>query len=93
MKWEIQNDHIVVELFGRIQENQYMAFGLSGSQGRPEMKNADVVVAFWDANERKYRAEDYFISHLSQCDGKQGVCPDIRIGGKNDVTVSKYFVK
>lgn len=90
MKWEIQNDHIVVELFGRIKENQYMAFGLSGTEGRPEMINADVVVAFYDAHERKFRAEDYFISHKSQCDGKQGVCPDIRIGGKNDVTVSKY---
>lgn len=70
-----------------------MAFGLSGSQGRPDMKNADVVVAFWDEREDKYYAEDYFISDKSQCDGKQGVCPDIRIGGKNDVTVSKYLNK
>lgn len=33
--------------------------------------------------------EDYYISALSQCDGKQGVCPDERIGGKNDAILRK----
>lgn len=47
---------------------------------------ADVVVAFYDKVSRVFRAEDYYLSHLSQCDGKQGVCPDERIGGRNDVT-------
>lgn len=27
------------------------------------------------------------MSDKSQCDGKQGVCPDERIGGRNDVTL------
>lgn len=27
------------------------------------------------------------MSHTSQCDGKNGVCPDERIGGRNDVTL------
>lgn len=51
---------------------------------------ADIVVAFYDKISRVFRAEDYYLSHLSQCDGKQGVCPDERIGGRNDVTVSMY---
>lgn len=27
------------------------------------------------------------MSHTAQCDGKLGVCPDERIGGRNDVTL------
>lgn len=53
---------------------------------------ADVVVAFYDKVSRVFRAEDYYLSHLSQCDGKQGVCPDERIGGRNDVTVGAYRI-
>ncbi|CAD7083693.1 unnamed protein product [Hermetia illucens] len=87
VKWEIQGEFLFVELFGRIKEDQYMAFGLSGAQGRPEMIGADVVVAFYDTTKRVFMAEDYYISHLAQCDGKQGVCPDERIGGKNDIIV------
>ncbi|XP_055306953.1 protein Skeletor, isoforms B/C isoform X1 [Sitodiplosis mosellana] len=87
VKWEIQGDYVQIELIGRIREDQYMAFGLSGTNGRPQMVGADVVVAFYDKVSRVFRAEDYYLSHLSQCDGKQGVCPDERIGGRNDVTV------
>lgn len=66
-----------------------MAFGLSGFNGRPQMVNGDIVVAFYDKNQLRFRVEDYYISHLSQCDGKQGVCPDERIGGKNDAILSE----
>lgn len=56
---------------------------------RIQQVGADVVVAFYDKVSRVFRAEDYYLSHLSQCDGKQGVCPDERIGGRNDVEVSE----
>ncbi|CRL05403.1 CLUMA_CG018002, isoform B [Clunio marinus] len=84
VQWEIQKDYVVIELYGRIAEDQYMAFGLSGANGRSQMVNGDIVVAFYDRTELRFRVEDYYMSHLSQCDGKQGVCPDERIGGKND---------
>jgi DOMON domain len=90
VQWEIQKDSVVIELYGRIREDQYMAFGLSGANGRSQMVNGDVVVAFYDVNQLRFRVEDYYISHLSQCDGKQGVCPDERIGGKNDAVLSKH---
>lgn len=90
MQWEIQKDYLVVELYGRISENQYMAFGLSGSNGRTQMQNGDVVVAFYDRTQLRFRVEDYYMSHLAQCDGKQGVCPDERIGGKNDAVFRKF---
>lgn len=86
MKWEIQGDHVFIDLYGRINEDQYMGFGISGAQGRAQMVGADVVIAFYDRKARVFRAEDYFLSQLAQCDGKQGVCPDERIGGKNDIT-------
>lgn len=87
MKWEIQGDNVIVDLYGRIREDQYMAFGLSGVQGKSQMIGGDVVVAFYDTKKRIFWAEDYYMSHLSQCDGKHGVCPDKRIGGRNDVMV------
>lgn len=37
VKWELQGDYVQIELIGRIREDQYMAFGLSGAQGRPQM--------------------------------------------------------
>lgn len=87
VKWEIQNEYVVIDLYGRIAENQYMAFGLSGANGRVQMSQGDVTVAFYDINARVFRAEDYFLSDLSQCDGQHGACPDERIGGRNDIVV------
>ncbi|XP_049534032.1 protein Skeletor, isoforms B/C [Anopheles darlingi] len=85
--WEVMDDYIVIELIGRISEEQYMAFGISGSHGHPQMIGADVVVAFYDRKLRRFRAEDYYMSSLAQCDGRLGVCPDERIGGRNDVEI------
>uniref|UniRef100_A0A1I8PS48 DOMON domain-containing protein n=1 Tax=Stomoxys calcitrans TaxID=35570 RepID=A0A1I8PS48_STOCA len=87
VKWELQGEYLQVELVGRITEDQYMAFGVSGANGRAQMSQADVVVAFYDSNTRVFRAEDYFIRDLAQCDGTNGVCPDDKIGGRNDVIV------
>jgi hypothetical protein len=39
VQWEIQKDSVVIELYGRISEDEYMAFGLSGANGRSEMVN------------------------------------------------------
>lgn len=90
MQWEIQKDSAVIELYGRISEKQFMAFGLSGANGRSQMMNGDVVLGFYDQKQLRFRVEDYYISALSQCDGKQGVCPDERIGGKNDAVLRKF---
>uniref|UniRef100_A0A1A9VGE8 DOMON domain-containing protein n=1 Tax=Glossina austeni TaxID=7395 RepID=A0A1A9VGE8_GLOAU len=87
VKWELQGEYLVLDLYGRIAENQYMAFGLSGANGRAQMTQSDVTVAFYDTNARVFRADDYFLSDLSQCDGQHGACPDERIGGRNDIIV------
>ncbi|XP_075145632.1 protein Skeletor, isoforms B/C [Haematobia irritans] len=87
VKWELQGEYIQIDLIGRIAEDQYMAFGMSGANGRAQMSQSDVVVAFYDSTTRVFRAEDYFITDLSQCDGRNGACPDERLGGRNDVVV------
>ncbi|XP_041985293.1 protein Skeletor, isoforms B/C isoform X3 [Aricia agestis] len=84
VRWEIQGDHVQVTLAARLRKDQYMAFGLSGAEGRPAMLGADVVVAYWDIRANQPRVVDYSISHLAQCDGERGVCPDLRLGGSND---------
>ncbi|KAG8222980.1 hypothetical protein J437_LFUL002703 [Ladona fulva] len=78
---------VEIQLSGRIGEDEYMAFGISGEQGRSTMKGGDVVVVFYDKEKASFRAVDYYLSALAQCDGKSGVCPDERLGGRNDVTL------
>lgn len=65
------------------------AFGLSGANGRAQMVNGDIVIGYYNPNKGKVYVDDYYISSMSQCDGKNGVCPDERIGGKNDAELSE----
>ncbi|KAJ8686210.1 hypothetical protein QAD02_022004 [Eretmocerus hayati] len=84
VRWELQREDVLIKVSGRIQEDQYIAFGLSGSEGRANMLGADVVVVGYDRKSNSFIAEDYYMSDYAQCDGERGVCPDHRIGGKND---------
>ncbi|XP_026469560.1 protein Skeletor, isoforms B/C-like [Ctenocephalides felis] len=87
VRWEVQGDYIQIELSARIEEKEWAAFGLSGKQGAPQMKGADVTVIHYVSNEENFYATDYYLSDLAQCDGKKGACPDERIGGRNDAKV------
>ena len=49
-----------------MREDQYMAFGLSGEQGRSYMIGGDVVVAFHDSERGAFRVEDYYMSATAQ---------------------------
>ncbi|XP_076280372.1 protein Skeletor, isoforms B/C isoform X1 [Lasioglossum baleicum] len=84
VQWEIVGDDIQMRVSGRIREDQYIMFGLSGSDGKSELIGGDVVVVAYDKKTGEFIAEDYYISRYSQCDGRQGVCPDERLGGRND---------
>lgn len=48
------------------------------------MIGGDVVVAFFDRAKNSFHAEDYYLSATMECDGKNGACPDERLGGRND---------
>ncbi|XP_071440906.1 protein Skeletor, isoforms B/C-like isoform X1 [Hetaerina americana] len=78
---------VEIQLSGRIREDEYMAFGISGEKGKSSMVGGDVVVAFYDQEKASFRAVDYYMTSKAQCDGKNGVCPDERLGGRDDVTL------
>lgn len=54
---------------------------------RPAMVGADVAVVYYNIDQKTFHAVDYYITASSQCDGKNGVCPDERLGGRNDITL------
>ena len=84
VQWEVIGDDVKIRVSGKIKEDEYVAFGLSGQENKPKMIGGDVVVIAYDKKAQKFIAVDYYMSHLSQCDGEKGVCPDERVGGKND---------
>ena len=69
---------ITIQLAGLIDENEYMAFGVSKPQGQSSMIGADVAVAFIDG----YLGvvDDYNITAKAPCGGvlglNKGVCKD-----------------
>ncbi|CAL7946334.1 unnamed protein product [Xylocopa violacea] len=87
VQWEMIGEDIQIKVSGRIREDQYVAFGLSGNEGKSEMIGGDVVVIAYNNRTGKFIAEDYYMSDYAQCDGRKGVCPDVRVGGKNDAVL------
>ncbi|XP_076668166.1 protein Skeletor, isoforms B/C isoform X1 [Andrena cerasifolii] len=87
VQWEMIGEDIHIRVSARIREDQYVAFGLSGSEGKPEMIGGDVVVIAYNNRTGKFIAVDYYMSDYAQCDGTNGVCPDERVGGKNDAVL------
>jgi len=66
VQWELQRDMVQIQLAARMREDQYMAFGLSGEQGRSSMVGGDVAVAFYDSSQGLFRVEDYYMSATAQ---------------------------
>lgn len=85
VQWVMHDDMVEIQLSARIREDQWVAFGLSGEQGRASMVGGDVAVAYYDARTATVHVDDYYMSATAQCDSRNGVCPDARVGGKNDV--------
>ncbi|XP_066581893.1 protein Skeletor, isoforms B/C [Prorops nasuta] len=83
VSWEIFGPQITIQLAAQIGENEYMAFGLSGSETSSQMEGADVAIAYID-DTRGY-ATDYNITAKAPCRkvlGRYlGVCKDDIVGG------------
>ena len=84
IRWKVENDQVLMELIGRIEDDGYMAFGVSGSETEALMLGADPVVA--DFFEGSPRARDYYMNNRGQCSVDTGVCPDENASFMNDVT-------
>ncbi|XP_076678715.1 DM13 and DOMON_DOH domain-containing protein skeletor isoform X2 [Andrena cerasifolii] len=79
VRWAVAGDSIVAQLVGKLDDGQYMAFGLSANPERSAMVGGDVVVAWVNKQTLQGYAVDYFLDSKSQCSGGRGSCPDTRI--------------
>lgn len=62
--WEVFGPQITIQLSGQIGDNDYMAFGISGSQQRSQMKDSDIAIAYLVNGVQAFVA-DYNISSLA----------------------------
>nr|CAD7267981.1 unnamed protein product [Timema shepardi] len=79
VRWAVAGDSVVMQLVSKLEDGEYMSFGLSGDNSRSRMIGGDVVVAWVDKDTLKGYAQDYFLDSKSQCAGTRGSCPDNRL--------------
>jgi len=83
--WDSFPPQLTITLAGHIADDEYMAFGLSGEQGKSVMTGGDVVVAYMD--EYLGHADDYNLTARSVCHTvlgqRGGACHDELLGGIN----------
>ncbi|XP_041985396.1 protein Skeletor, isoforms B/C [Aricia agestis] len=86
--WEVFGGQVTLQLAAQIDPDEYIAFGISGSEEGAVMLGADVAVARWDAATQRGLATDYNITALAPCVrvlGRwTGVCRDDLIGGQDN---------
>ncbi|XP_045780245.1 protein Skeletor, isoforms D/E isoform X1 [Maniola jurtina] len=86
VRWAIAGDSIVLQLVAKLEDGEYMSFGISGSPEHSQMVGGDVAVGWVDKTTLKGYAEDYYLDAKSQCAGVHGSCPDERLAeGTNSV--------
>lgn len=84
VRWAVAGESIVVQLVAKLENDEYMSFGISPKKTKTEMIGADVVVAWVDKATGKGFAQDYYLDDKSQCSGTRGSCPDIRLEEKTN---------
>lgn len=85
IRWVLDGDDIVMQLVGKIEPNEYMAFGLGKDDSKSDMRNADAVVTWVDRTSGQVHAVDYFLGAKQQCaNDPQGSCPDVKLAGGGD---------
>jgi Electron transfer DM13/DOMON domain len=84
VRWKVSGGDISVEMVGRITDEQYMAFGPSGSDTKTAMVGGDPAVALRGVG-GEYVALDYFMTSQGACNGDgNGVCPDTAASAADD---------
>ncbi|XP_065351626.1 protein Skeletor, isoforms B/C-like isoform X2 [Cloeon dipterum] len=76
VRWALAGESAVIQLVGKIDSGDYMAFGLSGDVSKTKMIGGDAVVAWIDPEDNQGYAVDYYLEGKSQCAGSRGSCPD-----------------
>lgn len=93
LNWEIFGPQITFELVARIGNNDYIGFGISGSDNSSQMIGADVSLSYIDSHVGY--TVDYNITDKHPCvsinnNGYRGVCPDTYVGGVDNYQVYTY---
>lgn len=95
LRWEIQGRSITLQLTGQIEEDEYIAFGISGAANSSKMVGADVAVCYIDGHYAN--AVDYNISDRFPCSNVlgryRGVCPDLKVEGKESYQILTFTRK
>ncbi|KAI5631071.1 DOMON domain-containing protein [Phthorimaea operculella] len=84
VRWAVAGDSIVLQLVAKLEDGEYMSFGVSGDSAHSQMVGGDVAVAWVDKQTLKGYAHDYYLDAKSQCAGVRGSCPDERLGEKTN---------
>ncbi|XP_028028127.1 protein Skeletor, isoforms D/E isoform X2 [Bombyx mandarina] len=84
VRWAIAGDSIVLQLVAKLDDGEYMSFGISGHPSRVQMVGGDVAVAWVDKDSFMGYSKDYYLDAKSQCAGVRGTCPDERIVSKTN---------
>lgn len=92
ISWEVFGPAITFQMSGMVDVNDYMSFGISGSDSMSQMLGSDVVVAYIDGH-RGYSV-DYNITSLAPCvqvlGQNKGVCRDDVVGGLDSFQLHTY---
>lgn len=93
LNWEVFGPQITFELVAKIASNDYIAFGISGSDNSSKMIGADVSISYLDAH--LGFTYDYNITDRHPCvamhnNEYRGVCPDTRVGGVENYQIHTY---
>lgn len=93
VEWEVFGPAITFLLSGKIDEDDYMAFGLSGSDTKSQMSGADVAVTYIDGH--LGYAVDYKIDALAPCTNvlgvNKGTCKDVESGGQDNFQLHTFM--
>lgn len=74
-----------MQIVGKIEPGEYMAFGMGKDDSKSDMSNADAVVTWVDRVSGQVHAVDYFLGAKQQCaNDPRGSCPDNKLAGGGD---------
>ncbi|RWS19324.1 Skeletor: isoforms D/E-like protein 1, partial [Leptotrombidium deliense] len=92
VNWEIFGPQITFEIEAQIDENDYVAFGISGSKNSSKMIGSDVIITYMDG--LLGYAVDYNVTDIYPCTNVlglyKGVCPDTKVGAVDNVQIHTY---
>lgn len=93
LNWEIFGPQITFELVARIGVNDYIGFGISGSDNSSQMIGSDVSISYLESHVGY--TIDYNITDKHPCvsinnNQYRGVCPDTYVGGVDNYQVYTY---